>query len=41
LSDDLLKEFVFNAGVAASITCERAGAEPPTKADLEAVLATL
>ncbi|MEO0048976.1 MAG: hypothetical protein RL556_308 [Actinomycetota bacterium] len=41
LNDATLAEFVRVAGVAASITCERAGAEPPTKADLEAVLATL
>jgi fructokinase len=41
LSDDVLRDFVWTAGIAASITCERAGAEPPTKADLEAVLATL
>ena len=41
LSDDDLREFVRVAGVAASITCERAGAEPPTLADLNAVLATL
>ncbi len=41
LSDDVLREFVYTAGIAASITCERAGAEPPTKADLEAVLASL
>ena len=41
LSDEVLREFVWTAGIAASITCERAGAEPPTKADLDAVLATL
>ena len=41
LSDDTLAEFVRVAGVAASITCERAGAEPPTLADLNEVLATL
>ena len=41
LSDEVLREFVYTAGIAASITCERAGAEPPTKADLEAVLASL
>jgi len=41
LSDDVLREFVYTAGIAASITCERAGAEPPTKADLDAVLASL
>jgi len=41
LSDDQLHEYVRVAGVAASITCERSGAEPPTTADLEAVLATI
>jgi fructokinase len=41
LSDEVLREFTWTAGIAASITCERAGAEPPTKADLDAVLATL
>ncbi len=38
LSDATLAEFVRIAGVAASITCERAGCEPPTIADLNAVL---
>lgn len=41
LNDETLTEFVRVAGVAASITCERAGAEPPTLADLNAVLAAL
>lgn len=41
LSDDILREFVRVAGVAASITCERSGAEPPTKSELDAVLAAL
>ena len=41
LSAEVLSEFVRVAGVAASIACERAGAEPPTLADLNAVLATL
>ena len=41
LSDEDLAEFVRVAGVAASITCERAGAEPPTLADLNAVLSSL
>lgn len=40
LSDEVLREFVWVAGIAASITCERAGAEPPTKAELEQVLAS-
>ena len=34
-----LADMVRIAGVAASITCERAGAEPPTLADLNATLA--
>jgi len=41
LSDETLVEFVRIAGVAASIACERAGAEPPTLADLNEVLAAL
>jgi fructokinase len=41
LSAEVLSEFVRVAGVAASIACERAGAEPPTLADLNEVLATL
>ncbi len=41
LSEDILRDFVYTAGIAASITCERAGAEPPTLTDLNAVLATL
>ena len=39
LSDEALAEFVRVAGVAASITCERAGCEPPTTAELAEVLA--
>ncbi len=41
LTDEDLRGFVHTAGIAASITCERAGCEPPTKEDLAAVLATL
>ena len=41
LSDETWREFIYTAGIAASIACERAGAEPPTLADLNAVLATL
>lgn len=41
LSDETLREFVRVAGIAASITCERAGAEPPTLEDLNAVLASV
>ena len=36
-----LEHFVYVAGIAASITCERAGCEPPTKDDLAGVLAGL
>jgi fructokinase len=36
-----LKNFVYISGIAASITCERAGCEPPTQEDLKAVLASL
>ncbi len=39
-SEDL-KNYVYIAGIAASITCERAGCEPPTQDDLKAVLACL
>lgn len=41
LSDETWREFAFTAGIAASITCERAGAEPPTLADLNSVIAQL
>ena len=41
LSDADLREFVRVAAVAASITCERAGCEPPTQDDLSAVLRSL
>ena len=41
LSDDELRGMVRVAAVAASITCERAGCEPPTRADLDAVLSGL
>ena len=33
-----LKNFVYISGIAASITCERAGCEPPTQEDLMAIL---
>ena len=36
-----LTNYVYIAGIAASITCERAGCEPPTQEDLKAVLTTL
>jgi fructokinase len=38
LNEETLRTFVHTAGIAASITCERAGAEPPTKVDLQATL---
>lgn len=41
LSDSDLAEFVRVAAIAASITCERAGCEPPTSADLEQTLRSL
>jgi fructokinase len=41
LSDEDLRGMVRVAAVAASITCERAGCEPPTRADLDKVLASL
>lgn len=41
LGDDALAEYARVASVAASITCERAGCEPPTSEDLSAVLRSL
>ena len=41
LSDADLADYVRVAAVAASITCERAGCEPPTLADLEQTLRSL
>ena len=41
LSDSDLRDFVRVAAVAASITCERAGCEPPTQDDLSEVLRSL
>ena len=41
ITNDQLKTYVHTAGIAASITCERPGCEPPTRADLDAVLAAL
>jgi fructokinase len=38
IPNDDLKEYVRIAGIAASINCERAGAEPPTKAELASFL---
>lgn len=38
IKDEDLLTYVHIAGIAASINCERAGAEPPTKADLDEVL---
>ena len=36
-----LTNYVYIAGIAASITCERAGCEPPTREDLQSVLASI
>jgi fructokinase len=41
ITEEELKNFVYISGIAASITCERAGCEPPTQEDLKAVLASL
>ena len=41
LSDEALAEYARVASVAASITCERAGCEPPTMADLSDTLRSL
>jgi fructokinase len=41
LSDDAWREIIHVSGIAASITCERAGCEPPTKPELEEIIATL
>jgi fructokinase len=41
LSDEAWRELVHTSGIAASITCERAGCEPPTKPELDAVIAAL
>jgi fructokinase len=41
LSDADLRDYVYRSGVAASITCERAGCEPPTLAELNEVIASL
>ena len=41
VSDEDLREYVRVAAVAASITCERAGCEPPSSADLDSVLRSL
>jgi fructokinase len=41
IPEEELKNFVYISGIAASITCERAGCEPPTQEDLKAVLASL
>jgi fructokinase len=38
IKDEDLHTYVHIAGIAASINCERAGAEPPTKADLALAL---
>ena len=38
IPSDALRNFVYVAGIAASITCERAGCEPPTLEDLAGIL---
>jgi fructokinase len=38
IKDEDLHTYVHIAGIAASINCERAGAEPPTKADLDSAI---
>jgi fructokinase len=38
IKDEDLHTYVHIAGIAASINCERAGAEPPTKAELESFI---
>jgi Sugar kinases, ribokinase family len=41
VSDQELSEIARVSGIAASMACEKIGAEPPTAAELEALLATL
>ena len=41
VSDSELSEIARVSGIAASMACEKTGAEPPTKAELKALLATL
>jgi fructokinase len=41
IPSDALRNFVYVAGIAASITCERAGCEPPTLEDLATVTKSL
>jgi fructokinase len=41
IPSDALRNFVYVAGIAASITCERAGCEPPTLEDLVRQIADL
>jgi fructokinase len=41
VSNDQLVVITRIAAIAASITCERVGAEPPTKAELAAVIAAI
>jgi len=38
LNEETLRTFVHTAGIAASITCERAGAEPPTVTELQSLI---
>jgi fructokinase len=41
VSNDQLVDITKVSAIAASITCERTGAEPPTKAELAAVIAAI
>jgi fructokinase len=41
VSDSQLSEIARISGIAASMACEKTGAEPPTKAELTALLATI
>ena len=41
IPSETLKNYVYIAGIAASITCERAGCEPPTRDEVKAVVKSL
>jgi fructokinase len=41
IKDEDLHTYVHIAGIAASINCERAGAEPPTRTELSEVFDSL
>jgi fructokinase len=40
LSDDVVTKILERAVAAAAITCSREGAQPPTRAEVDAALAT-